>query len=218
MGPGGADRQLNEELRQAQLARELAAQVAKRHVMVVSDEAVLTLTAPLHARVKASPRTIRAVLTDSPIPRGAFDGAFRRITRPLGPLARRQPNPAPARPGLLQRLNEGLSAAPVPPTPGTMATPARSGTGLVPPGTAQSTVARRRRRYRLLLILAIVLGIPVPVFLLLGVWAVAAILAVLAAPPASSRVRRREQRTSWPGEWPSATGCSPARRCARLSR
>jgi len=175
-------RQLNEELRQAQLARELAAQVAKRHVMVASDETVLMLTAPLHARVKASPRTIRAVLADSPVPRGAFDGAFRRITRPLGPLARRQPrDPASTRPGLLQRLNEGLSAAPVPPAPGKMATPARSGTGLAPPGTTQSTVARRRRRYRLLRILAIMLGILVPVFLLLGVWAVAAVLAILAA-------------------------------------
>lgn len=175
-------RQLNEELRQAQLARELAAQVAKRHVMVASDEAVLALTAPLHARVMASPRTIRAELADSPIPRGVFDGAFRRITRPLGPLARRQSrDPASTRPGLLQRLNEGLSAAPAPPTPDKMATPTTSGMGLVPPGTTQLTVAQRRRWYRLLRIISIVLGVLALVFLLFGIWAVSVVLAILAA-------------------------------------
>lgn len=152
-------RQLNEELRQAQLAREAALQLMLRHVMVPEPAAVLTLTAPLFARVKASPRTIRAVLDASPIPRGVFDGAFRRIARPLGPLARRQDRGADAAPGhLIDRLNRGeLSAAPVPAAPSDMATPSRSGGGLAPPSATPAVVASRQRLGRLLRLIALLL-------------------------------------------------------------
>jgi hypothetical protein len=151
-------RQLNEELRQAQLAREIARRVEQRHVMVADPQAVLMVTAPLHARVTASPTTIRSVLERSAIPRGIFEGAFRRVARPLGPVGRRQGRAsAPARTDLLTRLNRGdLSAAKTPPLPSGMATPGRLGGGLAPGETAGS-VAARARRALWLAILALIL-------------------------------------------------------------
>lgn len=172
-------RQLNEELRQAQLAREVAARVAERHVMVADEEVVLSLTSPVATRLKASPRTIRAVLNDSPIPRGIFDGAFRRITRPRGPLARRQNRGGAAR-GLLDRLNRGvLKAADVPPTPSDLATPSRGGGGLAP-GETPATIDARRRRSHWLRMLMILLFIIALLLALFGFFVAAALVAAAA--------------------------------------
>jgi hypothetical protein len=150
---------LNEELRQAQLAREIAMRLHTRHVFVSDAEAVLAMTAPLHSRVKASPTTIRSVLAESPVPRGVFDGAFRRIARPLGPIGRRQGRVAdPARTGFFDRLNRGLlSAAPPPPVPSDMAMPDRLGKGLVPSSVTAITIAGRIRVARVLQLLALIL-------------------------------------------------------------
>jgi hypothetical protein len=151
-------RQLNEELRQAQLAREMASRLHHRHIALADPEAVLFTTAPLHARIKASPTTVRTVLAESAVPRGLFDGAFRRIARPQGPIRRRGGSGHPVRAGLIDRLNRGtLSAAPVPPVPSDLATPKRLGAGLVPPGVTPSQIAWRRRIAEWLLILAVFL-------------------------------------------------------------
>ncbi|MFN8648102.1 MAG: hypothetical protein U0104_15155 [Gemmatimonadales bacterium] len=174
-------RQLNEELRQAQLARELATRLASRHLFKHGPEQVLGLTAPLHARVKASPTTVRAVLNESPVPRGVFEGAFRRLTRPLGPLGRRLgPRPADAG-GLLARLNAGLlQAAPPPAPPESLASLPRLGTAIAPAGVTAKTVAAAREDvtlYRrglwLVLVLAVILA-------LLGGWPLALAGAALA--------------------------------------
>ncbi len=140
-------RQLNEELRQAQLARELATRVANRHLFTGNAETVLHLTAPLHARVKASPTTVRAVLAQSAVPRGALEAAFRRLTRPLGPLGRRQGRAPGAPVRLLARLNSGtLSAAPAPKPPGKLASLPRLGDAIAPAGVTATTVASLKAR------------------------------------------------------------------------
>lgn len=176
-------RQLNEELRQAQLAREAAAQLMKRHIESRAPDAVLSLTAPVATRIKASPRTVRAVLNDSPIPRGIFHGAFRRVARPLGPARRRQSRVEGAQPhdSLIDRLNTGnLSAARTPKAPSDMSTPRRNGGGLGPAATGVSTVAERQRRLRFvrwILLLLIVLAL----FLLGAGFTTAAIVLVAIA-------------------------------------
>jgi len=171
-------RKLNEELRQAQLAREMAARIMDRHIMVPRADAVLSLTAPVLARIKASPRTIRAVLGDSPVPRGMLEGAFRRIARPLGPLGRRQGRAEqPAGQGIIARVNRGeLSAAPPPPTPSDVATPSRAGTGLAP-GVSTTDAAARQRRSRWMRIVAIVLFVIAIVLFVVGLAAIAAVIA-----------------------------------------
>ena len=66
-------RAANEERRQAQAAREAALRLYDRHFKVAPDESIIALTTKLHAKVKASPVTIRALLKASPIPLGVVD-------------------------------------------------------------------------------------------------------------------------------------------------
>ena len=112
-------RAANERLRLAQLARELATSIHARHFATVPGDTFLQISAPLHARVRASSGTVRAQLAASPIASGAFAPVYRRVTRPLGSLAARQRvNPTAAGPGVLARMNSGtLSVAPPPKAP-----------------------------------------------------------------------------------------------------
>ena len=117
-------RAANEERRQAQAAREAAAKLYARHLVVAPDESVLALTTALHAKVKGSPVTIRALLRSSPIPQGVLDTAFRRFTRPLGTVGRRVARAAaPISARLLDRLNRGeLRPGAPPPVPASLPT------------------------------------------------------------------------------------------------
>ena len=101
-------RKANEELRLAQLAREIAVKLHTRHVTTAGVEEVVRLTTAVHARVKASPLTVRALLDRSPVPSALVDAQFRRLTRPLGPLGRRQGrSDRPPTPTILSRVNDG---------------------------------------------------------------------------------------------------------------
>lgn len=116
-------RAINEELRHAQLAREAALRLHERHLESGGVDAVLTVTAPVHARILDGGATVRKQLADSPIPRGVLDGQWRRAARRRGALGRRQGRVenAPSH-DLLDRLNKGaLSPAP-PPPPGDQVT------------------------------------------------------------------------------------------------
>jgi hypothetical protein len=108
-------RKANDLLRQAQLARAALQQLYRRQLQPVQPETMLRLTAPLHAKLFASPKTILATIRASRVPERMFSGTFRRVTRPrrrLGTL----PN---ARTALLTRVNSGeLAIVPAPKPPG----------------------------------------------------------------------------------------------------
>ncbi len=112
----------NEQLRLAQLARELAQRLYMRHISAVDEQSQLEITAPLHDRVRIGAVTAGAQLAATAIADGALAPAWRRISRPLGTLGVRQSRPAapPATPapGSLARMNTGaLAIAPGPPPP-----------------------------------------------------------------------------------------------------
>jgi hypothetical protein len=103
-------RQANDLLRRAQLARAALQQVQRRRLLPALPETVVALTAPLHAKVLASPGTVLAMVRASRVPERMLSGTFRRVTR-----LRRRLGPAPAaRPALLTRVASG-DVAPVPP-------------------------------------------------------------------------------------------------------
>ena len=122
----------NTLLRHAQVSRAALSQVFNRHLTTASVSTLMTLTAPVHARLLASPQTVRAAIDASRVPARLLSGSFRRVTRPLGPLARRAAQLAglpatgpgvrtPAAGSLLDRLDAGsLRIAPPPPPPGGM--------------------------------------------------------------------------------------------------
>ena len=105
----GEIRRINEELRQAQLAREAAARIYARTLAPAGTEAVLFLTAPVHARVLTQTGTVEARLRKSPIAQGVLDPQWRRVARPLGPTGRRQERAGLTRTSdVLDHMNRGL--------------------------------------------------------------------------------------------------------------
>jgi hypothetical protein len=97
--------ELNQELRQAQLAREAAVRLHAQHVAALPIESALLVTAPVQAKILASPTTVREVLDGSPIPPGVLEGQFRRVTRPFGSAGRKQGRRDAPAGNLLARLN-----------------------------------------------------------------------------------------------------------------
>jgi hypothetical protein len=130
-------RRVNEELRQAQLAREAARRVHARHVASADQELVLTLTAQVHARVvvaAAGPggagRTVAELLRHSPVGIGVLDPQWRRLARARGPVGRRQGRTPAVASTLLARLNGGELALPAPPLPAGLVTATEVGVPL----------------------------------------------------------------------------------------
>lgn len=164
----GEIRKANEILRLAQLGCTMAKRINQRHIIPADQESILLLTAPVHSRVVGGqsttvarskqngqsapddstmrarqsllpgPKTVRALALSSAISKGAFDGALRRLRRPLGALGRRQGRPKMLRmpkctPDILLRMDQGVfRPAPVRTAPPQMMTPARVGKSLVP--------------------------------------------------------------------------------------
>ncbi len=82
----------NQLLRQAQLARAAGTALYREHLSRMSAESLLSVTAPVHARVRAGEgetTTVAATVDKSLLPAAALSAPFRRITRSRGPLARR---------------------------------------------------------------------------------------------------------------------------------
>jgi hypothetical protein len=79
----------NRTLRMAQLAKHVSASLHKRHLSRLRDAAVILATERVHAKVlDIGQRTVWATVERSSLPRSATIGAFRRITRVRGPVAR----------------------------------------------------------------------------------------------------------------------------------
>jgi hypothetical protein len=122
-------RELNDELRHAQAAREFARRVHARHVAVDDPEVVLQLSAPVHARLASDfpGLTVPAYLggagshPGTPLRPGVLAPQWRRIARRTGAIARRQGRPleeTPVASTLLSRLADGrLRIAPPPRAP-----------------------------------------------------------------------------------------------------
>src|SRR5262249_41209080 len=69
-------RQANDLLHQAQLARATLQQIYRAHFLSAQPETVMMLTAPLHSKLLASPRTVLATVRGSRIPERMFSGTF----------------------------------------------------------------------------------------------------------------------------------------------
>jgi hypothetical protein len=117
----------NQQLRAAQLSRSAMSSIWTGHLATATAPTLLTLTAPVQTRMLASPRTVYATITDSLVPQRMVSAAYRRVTRPLGPVGRRAATlsgltgPPGARTPLLGRVNSGeVRVVPPAPPPGDM--------------------------------------------------------------------------------------------------
>lgn len=112
----------NQILRQAQLAVAAGTVIYQQDLAALDEGTFFAVTGATHSRVLSGPpgsKTVSASTRDSRLPQAVAQGAFRRLIRPRGPLARR----LVAYGGLnlarlVQRLNNGeinIVPQPVPP-------------------------------------------------------------------------------------------------------
>ena len=79
----------NRALRLAQLAKQVGASLHRRHLSRFTDGAVISVTERVHAKVlDVAQRSVWASIESSSLPLAVTTGAFRRLTRPRGPLVR----------------------------------------------------------------------------------------------------------------------------------
>ena len=192
-------REANERLRLTQLARAAAQRLFARHIAPATATEVLAMSAPLHAKVLASPTTIRARIGTSTIAPGVLQATFRRVSRPLGPLGRRIGfGAAPARvTALIGRLNAGeVVVAPPPERPTGILSPGAAGPPIIPSWAAPGRLALLRFLQRWLPVVAIILAVAAVIGLIAGslAWFIALLAAAALAFATSVAARRTSGR------------------------
>jgi hypothetical protein len=98
----------------AELAAEVADRLHARHIQTLGPSELLSVAAPARTRVLVSQAaTLQATAASTPLPPGAGTVAFRRFSRPLGPIGRRAF--ARATPTVIEQgLSGAVQAAPPP--------------------------------------------------------------------------------------------------------
>ena len=158
----GAVRAANERARWAEMAVEISSRLHEKILVstaTTQPDTLMRFTSPVLTRVMGSPVTIAALLAGSPVTNGVLSPSFRRITRPRGPVARRQTRgTTPTAPSLIDRMNRGeFNPAPPPPTPSGVSTIGRYKGDLVPSWLTPGLLNFLKRLPFLLILLAIIL-------------------------------------------------------------
>jgi len=179
----GAVRAANERARWAELAIEISSRLHGKILLstaTTKPDTLMRFTAPVLTRVTGSPVTIAALLAGSPVTDGVLSPSFRRVTRPRGPVARRQTRgTTPTAPSLIDRMNRGeFNPAPPPPTPSGVSTIGRYKGDLVPSWLTPGLLNFLKRLPFLLILLAILLLI-LAVILFFAVGPATAVIALL---------------------------------------
>jgi hypothetical protein len=107
----------NSILRRAQLARGTLLMLHAQKFSVATNATLLSVTSPIHARILASPLTVRASINASRVPTRMFSAPFRRITSPVGVIRRRQISAGGTIGSIIDRVNTTEIAIVPPPKP-----------------------------------------------------------------------------------------------------
>ncbi|WP_118976930.1 hypothetical protein [Taibaiella koreensis] len=78
----------NRKLRQLQISRQANLALYNKHLKSLNQELLVNISAPIHQRIRNNPETATVYkdVDNSAIPVTMLSGAFRRLTRPGGPL------------------------------------------------------------------------------------------------------------------------------------
>jgi hypothetical protein len=104
----------NAMLRRAQFARAVSTALHDLRFTPASQTKLLALTAPLHARMLASPKTVRATIASSRVPPHMFSAPMRRITSGASAVRRRQKRLGGVPGSIVERVNANTATI-VPP-------------------------------------------------------------------------------------------------------
>ena len=167
----------NELLRRAQAARAALVQVHTTRLQPLATEAALVVTGSLHSSISAGSTTIHGTLSGSRVPTGATSAAFRRVTRPQGPISRRQAATNRAPSTLVGKLNRGeIHLVPPLHDPNGLVTVDQVSDGLFPPALPPWLWLLLAKFAWILLVLGLILIVLGAVLWLLGAVALAAAL------------------------------------------
>jgi hypothetical protein len=177
----------NQMLKQAQLARSVTQQIYRQHFLAAQPETLLNFTSPLHARILASPTTVKAAVRGSRVPERMLSGSFRKIAR----LAWHLGMATTGAPTLLSRVSSGaITIVPDPQPPGGMVSLDQVSSQMAPPW-AQTLLQwwKKWSKWIVVALIALLIMVTVIVGIFAG-WAVAlgvavAIVGVVAAAWAS---------------------------------
>lgn len=164
----------------------VALQFTKKTFSKFQGAALLAVSNPVLKKVKGSPATLYAMLRESRLPAAVFSGAFRRVVRPDGAVARRlSPGIKFNYPQLVEKIGDGrVTASPSKGTPGGLFTTQDIANGVFPPNQpAWLLWLLKHGRLILILLLAlfVLLAVFTGAFVVFGVLAIAAIAAAVYA-------------------------------------
>jgi hypothetical protein len=170
-------RAANDLLHQAQLARAALQQIFRAQFVKAQAETVFNLTAPLHSKLLASPRTVLAGVRASRVPERMLSATFRRATRP-----RRRLGPLPVtRAPLLGRVNSGeLTIVPAPKPPDGMVSLDTIAQNAVPPWMQFVAKYQQLLLFAVVVVLVLLVVLGVMAGAVIGAAVVALLIAVVA--------------------------------------
>jgi hypothetical protein len=110
----------NRRIKASRFMMSVAFQYTQKTFTKIQGAVLLAMSNPMLKKVKGSPATLYAMLRASRLPAAVFSGAFRRVARPDGALARRlHPGGRFNYPQLVEKLGDGrITASPPKQTPG----------------------------------------------------------------------------------------------------
>ncbi|MFQ5447706.1 MAG: hypothetical protein ACE5FF_12305, partial [Saprospiraceae bacterium] len=112
----GSVLEMNRKIRFTQLSMWVSQMMYDKHLKKMAPERTFLMTTPVQSKIKASPFTIKYMVRNSRLPQATGSGAFRKMARPKGLMAKRllpAGDTAAHSATLLRGLNEGkLAAAP----------------------------------------------------------------------------------------------------------
>ncbi len=107
----------NALLRRAQLARGVLTMLHTERFSIATSATLLSLTAPVHARLVTGPQTVAAAIATSRVPARLFSFTFRRIASPAAAIRRRQTLSGASIGSLVHRVNASAVTIVPPPAP-----------------------------------------------------------------------------------------------------
>ena len=171
----------NRKIRDTRAAASFATQYFQQIFTVINTINLLAITRPLLPKIMGSPTTLYHQVKESRLPAVVFSGAFRRLMRPMGKLARRFSFSATEYDKVVTGLNDGtLTAAPPKQTPAGLPTTQTLSDAVKPKGLAGWLAKFGWFLLFILLILLLIVALFTGLYLAVGI--AAAVIAAVAFP------------------------------------
>ena len=173
----------NKRIKATRFMMSVAFQYTQKTFSRLRGIALLAVSSPVLKKVKGSPLSLYALMRESRLPAAVFSGAFRRVVRPNGAVARRvRPGAKFDYPQLVQKLSDGkITASPPRGTPGGLFT-TQDIAGALSAGNLPGWLAwllKNRWIILLLLLALVVLAVASGLFVVFGLLALAAAAAYI---------------------------------------